>query len=45
MTKTPAFNSLSVDFKQNSIDANINEGQAGANGGATSNAKGTKNCN
>ncbi len=45
MLNTTVFNSLSTDFKTNSMNANINEGNAGVGRMKTNNAKGTKNCN
>lgn len=45
MLSTPSFNNLSQSDRQNVINANLSEGNAGPNGGYTSNAKGRKNCN
>ena len=45
MVSTPAFNALSIDFQQNIIDANENEGQAGSGNSANSKALGNKSCN
>jgi len=46
MLATSTFTNMSVAFQQNTIDANVAEGNAGPNGAYNSvNSKGTKNCN
>lgn len=46
MLTSPAFTNMSSTFQQNTINANIDEGNAGPNGSYdVNNARGAKNCN